>query len=515
MLHQFCGFDRVMTVMLHRLLEGIYMPHGYCLLWEPWLIGLHAVSDVLTFAAYSAIPVAIWIFVSRRRDLEMKGLARLFAAFILWCGLTHLFGLITLWHPVYELQGVVKAITAGVSVTTAVMIFPLIPKALAVPSPRELKMVNSRLEGEIASHRRTLDELEQARAELERRVAERTSELEQATERFKLLFEHAPVAMIMVGRDGKVEQVNAAALTLFGADREALIDASVEMLLPEASREGHPELRRAYSASPKARPMGGGRELHARRFAGEEFPVEIGLNPLPGERHSVIASIIDISSRRKEEERMQIVMRELSHRSKNLLAVIQGMARQAIASSPSLADFEQSFRERLQGLSRSHDLLVGKSWAGASIRELVRAQLAIADRADSAALVVEGPEVVLSPEATQTLGLALHELLTNALKHGAFSRDDGKVRVSWEIFEQGGERNLRFEWRETVATVLGAPVRTGFGRTVLERVVPQSLRGKASVEFARDGLRWTLVAPLSTLTGELRYRDPVRVKGVG
>ena len=94
--------------MLHRLFQGIYMPHGYCLLWDPWLVTLHAASDVLTFLAYSAIPIAIWIFVSRRRDLEMKALARLFAAFILWCGLTHLFGFITLWQPVYELQGIVK-----------------------------------------------------------------------------------------------------------------------------------------------------------------------------------------------------------------------------------------------------------------------------------------------------------------------------------------------------------------------------------------------------------------------
>jgi PAS domain S-box-containing protein len=488
--------------MLQRLLDGIYMPHGYCLLWEPWLVTLHAASDVLTFAAYSAIPVAIWIFVSKRNDLEMKGLARLFAAFILWCGLTHLFGFITLWRPVYELQGIVKSITAVVSVTTAIMIFPLIPKALAIPSPRQLQSANLKLEGEIAAHRRTLGELEHARAELEKRVRERTRELQEATERFRLLFEHAPVAMIMVGQDGNVQQVNEAAVALFGDRREDLLGTSVETLLPEESRASHSGLRRAYGEHPEPRRMGEGRELHARRTTGEEFPVEIGLNPLPGEQHpAVIASIVDISSRRKEEERLRIIMRELSHRSKNLLAVIQGMARQAIASSASLKAFECSFRERLQGLSRSHDLLVGKNWTGVSVEELVRAQLAIADRRDPKALIVDGPIVTLSPEATQTLGLALHELVTNAIKHGALSCEGGTVRVEWNFHREDGRENLRFTWRENCSQPLAPPTRSGFGGTVLERVVPGSLRGSARLEFSPSGISWTLETPLSSLTG--------------
>ncbi len=135
------------------------MPHGYCLLWDPWLVTLHAGSDLLTFGAYAAIPLAIWMFVSKRPNIEMKGLARLFAAFILWCGLTHLFNVITLWYPVYELQGLVKATTAVISVTTAVLIFPLIPKALAIPSPNELQIANLHLEREIVAHKQTLVEL--------------------------------------------------------------------------------------------------------------------------------------------------------------------------------------------------------------------------------------------------------------------------------------------------------------------------------------------------------------------
>src|SRR5262245_34441066 len=162
--------------MLQRLVEGIYMPHGYCLLWEPWLVTLHAGSDFLTFGAYAAIPLAIWMFLRKRPNIEMRGLAVLFAAFILCCGLTHLFNVITLWHPIYEVQGVVKAATALISVTTAVLIFPLIPKALSIPSPNELQLANAELERAITAHKQTLSELQRTRTELEKHVALRTKD---------------------------------------------------------------------------------------------------------------------------------------------------------------------------------------------------------------------------------------------------------------------------------------------------------------------------------------------------
>jgi hypothetical protein len=121
--------------MVHDLINhASYMAHGYCLLWKPWLVTLHAGSDILIFLAYFAIPVAIWIFLRRRKDLELKTLAILFAAFIFLCGLTHIIQMLTLWWPIYETQGFVKAATAIVSVLTAILVFPLIPKALAIPA---------------------------------------------------------------------------------------------------------------------------------------------------------------------------------------------------------------------------------------------------------------------------------------------------------------------------------------------------------------------------------------------
>jgi PAS domain S-box-containing protein len=488
--------------MLQRLLEGMYMPHGYCLLWEPWLVTLHAGSDLLIFGAYSAIPLAIWMFVSKRPNIEMKGLARLFAAFILWCGLTHIFSVITLWHPVYELEGAVKAVTAVISVSTALLIFPLIPKALAIPSPNELQIANAQLEHEIEAHKRTLVQLQQAREELEGRVVERTQDLQAATERFKALFEHAPVAMLMVARDGSIQQMNAAAEKVFDTDKSTLMSKPVEILLPEKLRSTHPSLRGAYNREPTARPMGEGRELYAQRRGGEQFPVEIGLNPIGGEgAPAVVVSIIDISARKKAEERMQLITRELAHRSKNLLAVIQGMARQALATTPDLPTFERSFGDRLQALARSHDLLVGNDWEGASIVDVIRAQLDFLKMEDASSITLDGPDIVLTPQAVQTLGLALHELATNSTKYGVLSSNAGTIAVSWRLCEEPSPGpHLEICWEEAGGPNVGASERKGFGSIVLERVVPMSFGGSAILEFRPGGLCWRVQAPLVELS---------------
>lgn len=480
--------------MIHDMIEqAAYMAHGYCLLWKPWLVSLHAGSDVLIAAAYFAIPVAIWIFVRKRPELEMRSLAQLFAAFIFWCGMTHVLNVVTLWYPIYETQGVVKGITAAVSIVTAIVIFPLIPRALAIPSPRQLQ-------GEVQRHRETLAELERTKADLEQRVEARTRELREATERFRSLFQRAPVAMVMVDRQGHLQQMNEAAESLFGYAEAELAGEAVESLLPASRRAGHVGLRDAYCEDPSARPMGAGRELFGLRKSGEEVPVEIGLNPvLSGGEMAVVASVIDISARRQAEERMRDVMNELSHRSKNLLALIQAMAHRVASFAPDMKTFEGNFNERLQGLARSHELLVSQDWQGALLDELVRSQLDFANRGESHTVVAEGPRVLLTPAATQNIGMALHELATNSVKHGALSREGGGVRVTWAMSGNRAESRLTLRWQESGVPGLQPGNRKGFGSTVLEIIVPQSLDGDAQIDFGPDGLSWVLWAPLQNV----------------
>lgn len=160
--------------MEHSMDYGGYMPHGMCLLWEPWLVLLWAGSDLLIFLSYTAIPIALLRVLRQRTEVPHGGLVTLFASFILLCGLTHLLGIVTLWFPIYPWTGWVKLATGLVSMTTAVVLFRLIPDIIRLPSPAALAAANRQLGEEIAAHKATL-------ASLDRQVQERTRELEKAT----------------------------------------------------------------------------------------------------------------------------------------------------------------------------------------------------------------------------------------------------------------------------------------------------------------------------------------------
>lgn len=153
-----------------------YMPHGMCLLWQPWLVVLWAGSDLLIFLAYMAIPFALLTVMKRRGDVPFGGLVMLFASFILLCGLTHLMGIVTLWYPIYPWVGLLKLATGIVSMVTAVVLFRLIPTLVALPSPAHLREANEALRQEVMAHEETL-------ASLEATVEERTIELRELNKR--------------------------------------------------------------------------------------------------------------------------------------------------------------------------------------------------------------------------------------------------------------------------------------------------------------------------------------------
>lgn len=161
--------------MEHHVADyGEYMPHGMCLLWQPWLVLLWAGSDLLIFLSYTAIPIALFMVLKQRSEVPNAALVALFAAFILLCGITHLFMIVTLWIPIYPFVAWLKLATALVSAATAVMLFRLVPDLISLPSPAALHDANLGLQREIAAHKETL-------ASLDRQVRERTRELESAT----------------------------------------------------------------------------------------------------------------------------------------------------------------------------------------------------------------------------------------------------------------------------------------------------------------------------------------------
>ncbi|HEY9880837.1 MAG TPA: PAS domain S-box protein [Leptolyngbyaceae cyanobacterium] len=164
---------------------GPFIPHGHCYLWKPELVYLHLVSDALIAAAYYSIPITLLYFIRKRKDLPFHKIFLLFAAFIVSCGTTHLAAIWTLWYPTYWLSGAIKAFTALISVFTALELIPLVPLALALPSPAQLETVNQNLQAQIKERLQVEEVLRQSQNLLEQRVEERTKELAQANQQLQ------------------------------------------------------------------------------------------------------------------------------------------------------------------------------------------------------------------------------------------------------------------------------------------------------------------------------------------
>ncbi len=160
-----------MTEFFRAFVDGQYAPHGYCLLWQPGLVWTHVISDALIAAAYFSIPVALISFVRRRPDVEFGKMFWLFAVFILSCGMTHVMGIWNLWHGDYGTEALIKAVTALASVPTALLLWPLLPKALAIPSPSQLQRKNDELAALVAERDLALGQLRAEVAQRERAEA--------------------------------------------------------------------------------------------------------------------------------------------------------------------------------------------------------------------------------------------------------------------------------------------------------------------------------------------------------
>lgn len=305
-------------------------------------------------------------------------------------------------------------------------------------------------------------------------------------------------AILSVGLDGNVMSWNPGAERLFGYTAEEIIGKPKSLIIPnELLVEAMDQLARARSGE-RVRT-----ETQRLCKDGTRIDVSLDLAPIGGKHGSIIGmSTIahDITSKKAADKHQHFLMRELTHRSKNLLAVIDAMARQTVRSAGSLADFEKRFSSRIQGLAASHDLLVSQNWAAASLRELLSKHIQIFAGDVDTRLESSGPNVYVGVEAAQTLGLAFHELATNSVKYGALSRPGGKIAVNWSFeYAADGRKDLRVSWQERGGPTVTKPARTGFGHIVIERMVAQSLGGTVTLDYAPTGLVWTLRFPTTNL----------------
>jgi len=239
-------------------------------------------------------------------------------------------------------------------------------------------------------------------------------------------------------------------------------------------------------------------ELHVLSERGPRwYDVRVRAERRDGRTVGTVSSFIDVTDRKVQEEHLRIVLRELAHRSKNLLAVIQGIARQTAESASSPSQFVSRFNGRIFSLSRAHDVLTDADWRGARIFDLVRSQIALYAENRMASVALEGENGFLRPNAAQYIGLALHELTTNALKYGALSRDDGAIAVRFG--QSTAPDFFHFSWREQSGAELREPKVRSFGLMMLTEVVPTSVSGSAELTFGPGGLRYELEIPKAQL----------------
>jgi PAS domain S-box-containing protein len=292
-----------------------YMPHGMCFLWQPELIGLHVASDSAIALAYYSIPIALGYFVWKRTDLAFPSIFVLTSLFILACGTTHVMGVWTLWFPDYRLDGGIKAITALLSIGTAIAIWQVMPRALALPSTAQLVRANQLLAGEIDQRQRAEAALREANAELERRVAARTAELQgevfqrrstEATlrtseERWRSMFEASAVGIAIIDRQRHFVAANGAFQKMVGYTGEELQSLGPLDITPEEDRDGAQEMMEdVRSGKRQEQPT----EKRYRRKDGELIWVRVSIaraldpsSPLPG----IPAIIEDITERKRAE----------------------------------------------------------------------------------------------------------------------------------------------------------------------------------------------------------------------
>lgn len=311
------------------------------------------------------------------------------------------------------------------------------------------------------------------------------------------IVESSDDAIISKDLNGIITSWNAGAERTFGYAAREMIGKPVSLLIPpDMDNEGPAilsKIRRGERISHY--------ETVRQRKDGEKINISLTVSPVHGADGTITgASKIarDISERKKLEEARRALSLEINHRSKNLLAVVEAIIRQTAAHSPP-QDFIRRISQRLRALAANQDLLVDGSWRGAEIGELVHAHLAHIDGLTGSRVSLEGDRLVVTPTAAQALGMAFHELATNALKYGALSGELGRVVVEWRVEAVAEEPELFVSWRESGGPAVVAPRRAGFGTTIIERVAGQSLGGAVVMTYAPTGLTWELRAPAAPL----------------
>lgn len=309
-------------------------------------------------------------------------------------------------------------------------------------------------------------------------------------------------AIVSKDLNGVITSWNAGARRLFGYDPEEVIGKSVTILIPPDRLDEETlildRIRRGEMVDHF--------ETIRVRKDGSRMPVSLTISPIraaDGRIIGVSKIARDISDQKETERRIRMLMREVNHRVKNQFAVILSMIRETSRRAIDIEEFDSKIGERIMALSRSHDLLVQGDWRGVNMFELLVAHLRPAGGEQPVAM--SGPSLTLQPMAVQYLGIAFQELVMNSVRFGALSGRGGDISVQWSVAaDDDGEQMLRLTWEEQGAPAAEEGV-VGFGHVVLTRLTPASIDGTASIVSNRDGMVWSLQAPLRAI--EARHQE--------
>mgnify|MGYP002777021756 CR=1 FL=1 len=404
-------------------MAGGYIPHGHCYLWQTGLVGLHVLSDSLIAIAYYSIPLTLLYFVRQRQDFPFNQIFLLFGAFIVACGTTHILEIWTLWHPTYWLSGSVKAVTALVSVYTAMTLVPLVPQALALPSPTQLEAANRKLEREI-------QERQQIEAELRASEARYRAILEDQTE---LIARFRP--------DGTVTFVNGAFCRYFQQQQEDLIDSHYEPVIFPEDRQMVVQLIDSL-----------GREnpfvtIENRVVVAGEVRWTQWINRALFDPQGKITEIQsvgrDISDRKRAEQQQaslqekEALLKEIHHRVKNNLQIVYSLLRLQQRRTPDrqAAEILLDSQNRIKSIALVHE----KLYRSDNLAEIDFAQYISSLAAsllgsyhissEHIALETKIDPISLDIDKAIPCGLILNELVSNALKYAFPENCAGQIQV--------------------------------------------------------------------------------------
>jgi len=235
------------------------------------------------------------------------------------------------------------------------------------------------------------------------------------------------------------------------------------------------------------------RWLNARKQVTFEGVLENG-EPKPV---SGLVAIQDITEFKEAEARIAFLMGEVAHRSKNMLSVVQGIARLTARNSDP-KDFMRQFTARLSALGANQAILVDDEWTSINMAHLAQTQMEPYTSGKHERVIFKGPHIVLKEKAAQSIGMAIHELATNAVKYGALSNSEGTIELSWDI-EGDGDKNFVIYWTEAGGPPVSSPSRKGFGETVIRQMASSSVSGTVTLDYDPKGVCWSLKAPLENI----------------